>query len=494
MSIKNYLVIDFGASNGRVVIGRFDGKRFDIEVIHKFDNRPVFASATLYWDILRLYSELEIGIMVACRKYNKVSSLSLDSWGLDFGLIDANGKLTSNPVHYRDKGKDNTAFDRFFKKISKEDFFSLTGWVPATAAPLFYLYLLRLRKAYELESAKKFLMIPDIFNYFLTGNICNEFTIASNSLMLNWENKSWENKILENIGISRDLFSDIVMPGTKIGNISHNVSSRIEIKTIPVIASASHDTASAVAGIPATIKGKNWAFVSMGTWFVVGIETGSPLINYDIVRYGFTNEGGAEGKSFLAKNVTGLWIVQQCREKWIRDKGRDVSWDEIVNLSNQAEPFNSFINIDEPIFAQTQVDMPKVIFNYCKQKGEIIPQTIEEISRCIYESLAMEIRYYLELIEKLVQKKIELIYLISGGIQNKILCQWISDITGIEVIAGPVEATSVGNLLMQLKAAGEIRNLEEGREISLNSSEVIYYEPRDRDSCEDAYNRYLKVL
>ena len=494
MTTKNYLTIDFGASNGRATVAKFNGKKFNMDTIYNFNNRPVCSAGTLYWDILRLYSELKIGIQSSVKRYKNIASIALDTWGIDFGLIDSSGKLISNPVHYRDKGKDNNAMVEFFRIISKEELFKLTGWNPISIAPLFYLYSLRLKKAPELDSAKKFLMIPDIFNYFLTGCICNEFTIASNSQMLNWRSKRWEDKILKEIGISKGLFSEVVMPGNKIGNIASDVCEELEIENIPVIAPATHDTASAVAGIPVAGKDKDWAFLSMGTWFVLGLETEEPVINYDILEYGFTNEGAVEGKSFLARNLTGLWIIQQCREKWIRDKGRNISWDEIVKLSSRAESLNSFINIDDPIFSQVQVDMQEVIINYCRKNNFAIPETIGETARCIYESLSLALKYHINIIGKLTNRKIELLHLIGGGTQNKILCQWISNATELRVVSGPVEATSVGNLIMQLKAAGEIKNLEEGRKISLNSSEMIYYEPEEKEKWADAYSRYLELL
>ncbi len=251
---------------------------------------------------------------------------------------------------------------------------------------------------------------------------------------------------------------------------------------------------SAVAGIPIVSKNKNWAFISMGTWCIIGQETESPIINDQAFNADFSNEGGAEGINLFVKNITGLWIIQQCREKWIKDSNRDISWDEIVKLSSTAEPFKSFINVNDTIFSKHQVDMPETISKYCKGKGQEIPESIGEISRCIYESLAMKFKYNLNKLEKLTGKKIELLHLVGGGTQNKPLCQWIADATGIQAIAGPTETTSVGNLLMQLKASGEIKTLDEGRKISLNSSVVTNYKPEDKDRWDEEYSRYLKVL
>jgi len=493
MAYKNYLIFDFGASNGRSAIARFDGNKFDIEVTHRFDNIPVYAAGTLYWDILRLYSELMIGIQSSVKKYKDITSMALDTWGADFGFVDNNGKLISNPVHYRDE-KRKVDGDRLYKIISREELFELTGASIIPIFDLFHLYSLKLQNAPELINGDKFLTIPDIFNYFLTGRVYNEYTRITTSIMYNQKENKWENKILDRLDLPRDIFPEIIMPGEKIDNISGNVCSELEIETIPVIAPAAHDTASAVAGIPVASKEKNWSFISMGTWCIIGKETESPIINNQTLNAGFSNEGGVEGLNLFVKNVTGLWIIQQCREKWIKDSSRPISWDEIVKLSTAAEPFKSFINVNDLIFSKPQVDMPETISKYCKEKGQSVPESIGEISRCVYESLAMQFKYDLNKLEKLTGKKIELLHLVSGGTQNKLLCQWTADAAGIQVVAGPTETTSVGNLLMQLKASGEIKNLDEGRKISLNSSEVTNYKPKDGGRWGEEYSRYLKIL
>jgi sugar (pentulose or hexulose) kinase len=312
--------------------------------------------------------------------------------------------------------------------------------------------------------------------------------------MYNQNENKLEGRIFDRLSLPMDIFPEIIMPGEKIGNISKNICSELEMETIPVIAPATHDTASAVAGIPVVSKNKSWAFISMGTWCIIGLETVSPIINDRALNAGFSNEGGVENLNLFIKNTTGLWIIQQCRKKWIKDSNRDISWDEIVKLSTTAEPFKSFINVDDPIFSKPQLDMPETIIKYCKEKGQNAPQSIGEISRYVYESLAMRFRYNLNELEKLTGKKIELIYLVGGGIQNKLLCQWIANATGVQAMAGPIETTSVGNLLMQLKASGEIKTLDEGREISLNSSEIIDYEPEDKNRWTEEYSRYLKIL
>ena len=493
MASKNYLIFDFGASNGRSAIARFDGNKFDMEITHRFDNRPVYAAGTLYWDIHSLYSKLMIGIQSSVRKCKNIASMALDTWGADFGFIDKSGKLISNPVHYRDE-KRKADSDSLYKIISRKELFELTGATISPIFDLFHLYSLKLQNAPEFVNGNKFLTMPDLFNYFLTGRAYNEYTRATTTIMYNQKEGRWENKIFDRLDLPRDIFPDIIKPGEKIDNISNKVCSELEIETIPVIAPAAHDTSSAVAGIPVVSKNKNWAFISMGTWCIIGKETESPIINDQAFNANFSNEGGVEGLNLFVKNITGLWIIQQCRGKWIKDSSRPISWEEIVKLSSTARPFKSFINVDDPIFTQPQVDMPETVSKYCEEKGQDIPESIGEISRCIYESLAMKFKHDLNKLEKLTGKKIELLHLVGGGTQNKLLCQWTADATGIPAIACPAETTSVGNLLMQLKASGDIKTLDEGREISLNSSEVTNYKPEDKERWDEEYSRYLKIL
>jgi len=490
---KNYLIFDFGASNGRSAIARFDGNRFDMEVTHRFNNRPVYAAGTLYWDILRLYSELKIGIQSSVKKYKNITSMAIDAWGADFGFIDNNGKLISNPVHYRDEKRKADARS-LYKIISREELFELTGAAIIPIFDLFHLYSLKLQNAPEFVNGYRFLTIPDLFNYFLTGRTYNEYTRITTSIMYNQKEGRWEDKIFDKLDLPKDIFPDIIKPGEKIDNILNKLCSELEIETMPVIAPATHDTSSAVAGIPVVSKNRNWAFISMGTWCIIGKETESPIINDQAFNANFSNEGGAEGLNLFVKNITGLWIIQQCREKWIKDSSKLISWEEIVKLSSTARPFKSFINVNDQIFSNHQVDMPEAISKYCKEKGQDIPESIGEISRCVYESLAMKFRYNLNKLEKLTGKKIEIIHLMGGGTQNKLLCQWTADATGIPVIACPTETTSVGNLLMQLKVSGEIKTLGEGRAISLNSSIVSNYKPENRDRWDEEYSKYLKIL
>lgn len=488
-----YLIFDVGASNGRVILMEFDGSKFVMEEIYRFNNRPVYAAGTLYWDILRLFSEIKTGIQLAVRKHKKISSIGIDTWAGDFGLIDQKGKLISNPIHYRDE-KRNDIFKKFYDIIPKEKLYDLTGALLLSTVSVFHLYSLKIQNATELVNAYRFLMIPDIFNYFLTGKVSNEFTNATTTAIYNQKEKKWEDRILKKIGISKDIFPRMIMPGDKIGNISNEICRELEIEPIPVIAPATHDTASAVAGIPIKNEKENWAFISMGTWCVVGKETENPIISRKAMEAGFVNEGGADGSNIFFKNITGLWIIQQCREKWMIDKGDNISWNEINNISNTAKPFKSFINVDDPVFFHKHLSMPETIQEYCRSKSQDVPESIGEIARCIYESLVLRFKFNLDILEQLTSKKIDLLCLVGGGNKNRVLCKWIANATGITTILGSAEATAIGNFLMQLKSTGEIKTLNEGRNIVVDSSEMIIYEPEEKERWNEEYSRYLKIL
>ena len=493
MTFKNYLIFDFGASNGRAIIAKFDGSKFELEETHRFENRPVYAAGTLYWDILRLYSELKEGILASVKLFKNIESMGIDTWGVDFGLLDKNGRMLSNPHHYRDESRVGTA-PEVYKDFSSEKLFELTGGLILEIMSVYHLYNLKINYDIELQNARKFLMIPDLFNYFLTGNTFNEFTQATTTIIYDQKNKKWSKPILAKIGISEDIFSEIVAPGSKIGNLQKSVLNELEISNIPVIAPASHDSAAAETGIPVFDSDKNWGFVSMGTWLVQGVETKEPVMDLEAFHSGYGNEGGCEGRNLFVKNVNGLWIIQQSMAKWRKDKGNNIAWSEIDQIYPQAKPFNAMINVDDPVFLPQTADMPKVIGNYCREKGQNTPQGIGEIARCFYESLVLKIRNNLARIESLTGKKTELMHLVGGGTNNRLLCQWISDALGIPVAAGPTETTAVGNLIMQLKGTGEIKSVDEGRMLCRNSSNVLLYEPGNKAPWDDAYEKYLKIL
>ncbi|MBN1298405.1 MAG: rhamnulokinase [Actinobacteria bacterium] len=493
MASKNYLVFDFGASNGRAAVANFDGKKFDFDVIHRFDNIPVFAAGTLYWDFLRLFGELKTGLHIASKKYEDIQSLGIDTWGVDFGIIDKNGKLISNPIHYRDE-KRNSICDQLYKIISKKELFELTGCALVSYSGIFNLFALKMQDSPEFLNASKFLMMPDLFNYFLTGIAVNEYTDAHTSLMCNPFTKKWEAKITERLGFPSDIFCNIIQPGTEVGFLQKSVCDELDLKPVKVIAPASHDTPSAIAGIPVPNESSDRAFMSIGTWGINIIEMDSPIINSEIFESGFANEAGAEGKTLLFKNFVGMWVIQQCRGRWLKEEKKEISWDDIMFAARDTASIGSFINVDEPVFMLNQPDMPKMIRQYCSEKNQQVPQSLSQTARVIYESLALKVKHDIKILEKITAKKFRYLNMVGGGTKDKLLCQWVADATGLTVFAGPTETTSIGNLLMQLKAAGEIKNLSEGRQVSLNSSNVLEYKPANISYWDGQYSKYLKLL
>jgi rhamnulokinase len=488
---KNYIIADFGASNGRVCVGTYVENKFEIQTLHRFENRQVLLNGRFFWNMLNLFSELKKGILEALSKYSNIRSVAVDTWGLDFGLIDKSGKLISNPLTYRDPDKSLRPVDNFFKTITLQEFYELTGYFVTPLAPAFYLEKLASEKSYELENTYRFLPLSDLFNYFLTGIFAMEYSTACGTLLVNCHTGTWEDRIIENSGFSKSILPDIIDPGIKVGNISGEICNEMGIKQFPVAAAVGHDTASAIAGIPLDYKKNSPAFISTGTWLVLGVETGSPIINFDSLKQLFTNEGGVLRKNFFARNLTGFWIIQQCVDKWQRSNGSRISWSEIDDSYIKVKPFLSIINTEDPVFSQNNDDMPEVLRNYCHQNKIHVPQSIGEISRCIYESLVMASRYYFQLLVKYYGRKIDRIHLTGGGVNNRLFCQWLANALKIEIVAGPLEASSAGNMLMQLMADGEITNIEEGRQLSYSSSRLVTYEPSDCDLWENKYKEYV---
>ena len=492
MATANCLVFDLGASNGRAVLGRFDGERFSLEVIHRFDNRPVFAAGAFSWDILRLYSEILIGIQKSLKVCSRIESIGIDAWGLDFGFIDAKGRLLGNPRHYRDEAR-SAAAPGFLEVVPARTLFDLTGMYVSPIFSIFGLRAMRTAAAPELMAADRFMMMPDLFAWLLTGEAVNEYTEATTTLAFNQMEGRWEGRILDALEVPRGLFRAPVMPGTRVGCLQPSVCRELESPALPVIAPASHDTASAAAGVPWTGGKETWVFLSLGTWGVTGMETPSPVVSDAVYAAGFGNEGAAEGRNLLISNCTALWIVQQCREKWMREDGAELSWDALVSRCLDAPRLASLVDVDEPAFAAVQPDMGRTIQEACSRTGQRVPAGRGEIARCIYESLALKFRRRFEQLAAFTGRRIDVIRLVGGGAQNRALCQWTADATGIPVVAGPIETTVAGNLIMQLKGTGHVSGLEEGRRVVARSSQTAEYTPADRAPWDEAWSRYCRL-
>ena len=496
MSHKSFIIFDFGASNCRASIAGFDGKKFEIDIVHRFENNPVNVSGTLYWDILSLWQELKKGIQASFKKHKNIESIGIDTWGVDFGTVDKNNKLISNLVHYRDEGR-LSVVDELFGIVPRKELFDLTGgMILPGMSSIFHLYELKKKRAPQYESACKFLLLPDLLNFFLTGISSNEYTQATTSIMLNQLEKKWEDKIFDRLGFNKDIFCDMVQPGEKIGPLKRSVSDELQTNSFSVVAPATHDTASAIAGLPILDNKKNTLIVSIGTWAIAIMENKSPVINDEVFKAGFANEGGVEGLNMFLSNITGLWISQQCMNKWRQQKGENFSWKDIDGLFPAAEPFKSFIDVDDPVFSLASSDMTSTVKDYCKLKNQEVPNTPGETARVLYENLVFKIKYKIGDIERLTSKKVDGIHVVGGGSKNKMLCQWLADSTGIALDSGPAETTSIGNLIMQLKAAKEIKNLQEGRQLSYSSSNVAHYEPNSGQYglWQEHYEKYLRFL
>ncbi|MCJ7472382.1 MAG: FGGY family carbohydrate kinase [Actinobacteria bacterium] len=491
MANKNYIITDLGASNGRIVRGSFDGNTIDMAPVHRFENIPVIAGGSLYWDYLNIYREIKKGILKAAGG-SDIISMAIDTWNVDFSLIGRDGRMIFNPLHYRDPGRSDPVLKALHKELSIKEIFTITGWNPLLVAAPFYLYYLRQNFPYIIENTSKFLMMPDLFNYFLTGRHFTEYSIASGSLMLDYMTGTWSERIMDTVGLNEEIMPEILDSGVYASMISKDVCSELGIKPFNVSTCASHDTASAVAGVPA--KGKNWAFLGTGTWFILGIETPKKIIKDGVVENGFCNEGGASGSNFFAKNTSaGLWILQECRKKWNNIHNKEFSWEEIEGLARESGPIQAIIDIEDPAFASGSQDMLNLVTGFCRDSGQQVPETIGETAYIILASLAFTVKKYLLELEAFTGIKIEALHMIGGGVYNSLLCQLISNTTGMAILAGPAEAASMGNLIMQLKAGGDIKDLAEGREIISRSIVIKKYFPKDKAYWEEGYSRFKEI-
>lgn len=489
--VTKVLAFDFGASSGRAMLFTFDGEKLSIEEMHRFSNDPVMTGKSFHWDVLRLFFEIKQGInKTVLAGHKDIQAIGIDTWGVDFGLFDKNGNLIGNPYHYRDT-RTNGMIDYADEIIGKKFIFEKTGIQFNFFNTLFQFLAMKKEKDPALAITDKVLFMPDIFNYLLTGVMKNEYSIASTSQLLNVKTKSWDKELLDKAGIPSEIFCDIVMPGTVIGELSDDLCEELGCPKIPVIAVGSHDTASAVASVPVTEDYK-YAYISTGTWALMGSELDSPNVTDTTFRYDFTNEGGVCGKIRFLKNIMGLWIIQESKRQWARE-GKNFSFDDLEQAAWAAEPFQCFIDPDCEDFA-TPGNMPKRIREYCKRTGQHVPEGEGEIIRCIAQSLAFKFRMVAEAIEDITKEPLSAVHMVGGGIKDTMVCRFTASATGKKVLAGPVEATSTGNAVVQLMALGKIHGLTEGRQIVKNSFPIKTYELEDAESWNKAYEAYKKIV
>ncbi len=475
------LALDFGASSGRAIVGDFDGKKITLNEVHRFSNDPVILTGTIYWDVLRLFHDIKTGLLKA-KKEGNIKSIGIDTWGVDFGLLDKDGKLLDNPVHYRDK-RTNNIMPEVFKKLDKKRFYEITGNQFMEINTVFQLAALQKQRPEILKQTQTLLLMPDLFNYFLSGKMSTEYTIASTTQLLDAKSKKWSSEIIENLNLPQKIFTDIVEPGTKIGNLNADICEELGLNPIDIIAVAGHDTQAAMAAVPT--QEDEFIFLSCGTWSLLGTELNEPIINEHSEKLNITNEGGCESKTSFLKNIIGLWLIQESRRQWIRE-GKEYSFGELEKMAVDVGYIDAFIDTDAPEFVPSG-NIPQRIKDYCKCTGQYVPKNEAEIVRVIDQSLAVKYRFALEQIEAAVGKKYKAINIIGGGIQSRLLCQLTSDVCNKEVIAGPVEATVMGNIALQLMALGKIKNLKQARQIISNSEKIAIYKPQNKNNWINIY-------
>lgn len=488
MSKKQVLAFDFGASSGRAILGRLEDGKIVMEEVHRFSNDPVQIGKTLYWDTLRQFYEIKQGMLKA-KLQGGFESIGIDTWGVDFGLLDEKGNLLESAVHYRDErtvGRQEEAF----KKIPKEEIYNLTGIQFNNFNTIFQLYSLVQDRPELMERAKTLLLTPDLFNYFLTGEKKAEYTMVTTTQLMDAKTQKWSNKILDALLIPRKILPEIVPSGSVVGYVSENICEELGITPVKVIAVASHDTQSAVVAVPT--EEDNFIFISCGTWSLFGTELKEAIINETSYQLDVSNEGGYGNTFTFLKNIIGLWLVQESRRQWIRE-GQKYSFSELEKLALETEPLQSFVNPDAAEFNMVG-DIPSRIQAFCERTGQRVPQTVGEVMCCINQSLAMKYRYALEQIEECTNKHFDTIHMIGGGIQSKLLCQMTANASGRKVIAGPIEATALGNIAVQFMALGEIKDLKEAREIIKNSEMTYEYLPQNREMWDDAYEKFIMIV
>lgn len=485
MCFKKYIAADFGAGSGRIITGCLPNNKLQLKDIHRFDNQPVKRDGHIFWDFPYLKNELIKGITKAVTNDSNIYSIGVDTWGVDYGLLDKNDEMIDLPYCYRDTRTDGI-MKKVFEIVDERKLFNLTGTQLMQINTLFQLYSTCLHDAKKLEKAKTILMMPDLFNFYLTGEKNTEYTIASTSQLLNPVTKDWHQELFDLLDITEEKMAPVSQPGKEIGHLDKNELKIDNKRGINVIAVGSHDTASAVLAVPA--EGEDWAFISSGTWSLIGTELDKPIINEKSFQLGFTNEGGANNKIRFLKNVTGMWLLEECIKNW-KMNNNTVSYEHLIEQAKSSPSFQRIINPDDDIFLHPD-NMMDAIVEFCEETNQKAPRTQGEFVSTIFESLALKYNYIIQSLQKVTDKKINKIHIIGGACQNDMLNQFTANATEIPVLAGPVEATATGNIIMQMLASGKLRNLAEARKIVKSSFPITTYEPQNTEYWEEEYNRY----
>jgi len=476
MSEQVYLGIDLGAESGRVMAGAWDGRIMRVEELHRFPNGPVNVAETLRWDVLRLWTEIQNGLAVAAKRFgDAIVSVGVDTWGVDFVLLTKNGEMLGQPYHYRD-ARVTGMFEHAFSIVPRAEIFAQTGLQFMELNTLYQLLALQRSHPELLAAADGLLMMPDFFHWCLCGSRIAEFTNATTSQCLNPIKRDWAFDMLKKFGLPPRIFPKVVPPGTELGRLRESVSQQTGLGRIKVVAPPTHDTASAVAAIPTANTGRsNWAYISSGTWSLMGIETPNAVLSDRVLQLNFTNEGGIDGTFRLLKNITGLWLVQQCQRAF-EVRGQNLDYAELVRLARSAKGPHAIIDPDDARFANPP-DMPAAMQALCRESNQPVPESEGALVRCALESLAAKYAGVLAGLEELAAHKIEVIHVVGGGSRNPLLNQLAANRCGRRIVAGPVETTALGNLLSQARAAGELKSLAEIRQVVRSSSELQVFEP-----------------
>ncbi len=501
MATSNYLAVDFGAESGRGLVGRFDGEHLELEEVHRFTNGPVRLMDTLYWDLPRLFDDLKTALGKAIRSGGALSGVGVDTWGVDFGLIGRGETLLGNPVHYRD-ARTNGMLEVAFQRIPRARIYELTGLQFLPFNTLYQLLALARSRSPLLEVAETLLMMPDLFGWLLTGRCVGERTDASTTQLLDPCTGVWSNELCQTLELPRSILPELVEPGSILGPLRRSVVDEVGLThSVTVIAPATHDTASAVAAVPVVHASQSqpsgqsppdWCYLSSGTWSLLGVEVSRPVINAETMRYNFTNEGGVAGTTRLLKNIMGLWLVQECRRTWMRG-GHDLPYEELTARAQAAFPFAALIDPDDSSFLAPG-DMPARLIEFCIRTGQTPPRDEGAMVRCCLESLALKYRWTIDRLESILNTKIKTIYAVGGGTKNSLLCQFTADACGRIVHAGPIEATAVGNIMMQALAYGQVGSIADLRTVVAQSFPVTIYEPHDTAIWVEAVGRFATLV
>jgi rhamnulokinase len=487
----NYIAVDLGASGGRVLLGCWDGSRFDLKELHRFGNEPVTVMGHLHWDVPGLWADIKAGLSAYTAQYSDPpGGIGLDTWGVDFGLLDRAGTLLGNPYHYRDSRTDGVP-ERVFDIVPREEVFERTGIQFMQINTLYQLFSMAKGTDPQLEAADTLLLMPNLFYYWLSGRKVAEYTDATTTQCFEAREQRWATGMLERLGIPTGLLPEVVAPGTILGDLLPGVASETGLLgAVPVIAIGSHDTASAVAAVP--YLDAQSAYISSGTWSLMGVEVPRPVITPDALARNFTNEGGIAGTIRLLKNISGLWLLQECRRQWQRE-GKDYTWDDLLAAAERSTPFRSLVDPDDSAFLSPG-NMPEALRAYCQRTSQASPQTEGEVVRCCLESLALRYRHVLVDLERLTGHRLDTIRVVGGGSRNRLLCQLTADACDRVVVSGPVEATALGNVLVQAIARGEIAGIAAGREAIAASVPQETFEPQPQTGLDEAIARFSSLI